>query len=254
MIKPAFVAPGDEVTTVGRAFGTPVVVKGWTWLPAAEVVAALVLAWADGRRRPQHAWRRRLLTGAAMMPVVLGSEWCHNFAHAMAAQAVGRPMDAMRIFWGTPLLVYYDLEDPTVTPRRHILRALGGPIFNMLVAPLAWLLRRRTRPGTLARDVADAAVATNVFIGTVGLVPIPGIDGGAVTKWALVARGRTPAQADIAVQKINGVLAAGLAAGAVAAFRGRRPWLGGLMVPFALTALAIAAGWLREQAPRGPEA
>lgn len=254
MIKPVVVAPGEKVTVVGRAFGTPVVVRGWTWLPLAEVIATLVLAWVDGNRRPQHTRRRRLLTGAATMPVVLGSEWCHNFAHAAAAALIGKRMDALRITWGTPLVVYYDIEDATVTPREHIFRALGGPVFNMLVAPIAWLLRRRTRPGTLARDVADAAVATNVFIGTVGLVPIPGIDGGAITKWALVARGRTPAQADMTVRKINGALAAGLAAGAVAAFRGRRPWLGGLMAPFALTALAIAAGWLREQAPRGPEA
>ncbi len=39
-------------------------------------------------------------------------------------------MDAMRIFWGTPLLVYFDIEDPSVTPKEHITRALGGPMFN----------------------------------------------------------------------------------------------------------------------------
>jgi len=250
MIKPAFVKQGDAVTTVARLFGTRVVVKGMTWLPAIQVVATLLLAWLFGKRHPGYSRSRRLLTGAAAMPVVLGSEWCHNLAHAAAAQGVGKPMDAMRIFWGTPLLVYYDLEDPTVTPRQHIARALGGPVFNMLVVPIAWRLRRRTRPGTLARDVADAAVVANAFIGTVGLLPIPGIDGGAITKWTLVARGQSPAQADMTVRGINGVLAAGLAAGAAAAFRGRRPWLGGLMVPFALTALAIATGWLREQAPR----
>ena len=48
------------------------------------------------------------------MPIVLGSEWCHNLAHAAAARAIGKPVDAIRITWGMPLLVYYDINDKNV--------------------------------------------------------------------------------------------------------------------------------------------
>jgi len=85
--------------------------------------------------------------------------------------------------------VYYDINDETVTPRQHIVRALGGPICNALILPFALLFRRLARQGSMARDVANAAVGMNAFLCTASLLPIPGIDGGPALKWALVERG-----------------------------------------------------------------
>jgi Zn-dependent protease len=247
MKKPAFVTPTDEVTTLGRLFGTPVVVKGITWLPVAELVAWAVLAWMAGKGRPARPWRERLGVGALTTMVMLGSEYCHNLAHAAAARLVGRPMDALRIVWGMPLVVYYDINDQTVTPRQHILRALGGPLCNALLLLLAWPIRRLTRPGSIAREVANAAVNANAFLCTVSLLPIPGIDGGPLLKWSLVERGYTVAQADEAVQGVNRLLGAGLGAAAGLAFRKRRHVLGAFLAMFAATALAVGFGLLKEQ-------
>ena len=163
MIKPPVVRPTDEVTAVGRIFGTPLVVKGKTWLPLIELGAWGLMARAAGKRRPERSWLARLGVGALTMPIVVGSEWCHNLAHAAAARLVGKPMDVLRITWGTPLVVYHDIADKTVTPRQHIIRALGGPVFNALVLPVALLLRRRTHPDSVARDVANAAVGANAL-------------------------------------------------------------------------------------------
>jgi hypothetical protein len=134
-----------------------------------------------------------------------------------------------------------------VTPRQHILRALGGPLFNLLVLPVALLLRQRTVPGSTARDVADAAVATNAFLPAVGLLPIPGIDGGPILKWSLVEKGYTPRQADEAVRKVDGALGVGLALAGALSFRKRRPLLGGFLALLAGTALTVALGILKEQ-------
>jgi hypothetical protein len=79
------------------------------------------------------------------------------------------------------------------------------------------------------------------------MLPIPYIDGGAVLKWTLVARGRTPEQADEALKQVNAVTAVGLGAGAVVACRKRKRFLGGILAMLAGTALMIATGLLREK-------
>jgi len=247
MIKPSVVDPMDEVTTVGKIFGTPLVVKGRTWLPLVQLIAWPIFAWVAGRQHPERSWLKRWGIGALTMTVVLGSEWCHNLAHAAAARLVGKPMDAIRITWGMPLVVYYDINDEDVTPRQHIIRALGGPIFNLSVLPIAQIYRRRAIPGTVTRDVLDAAVNTNAFLPAVGLLPIPGIDGGPILKWSLVESGQTTVEADIMVRKVDGVLGIILAFISVAAFRKRRWVAGCLCVQLAALALSIALGIFKEQ-------
>ena len=247
MQKPAAVKPTDEVTTVGTVFGTPLVVKGRTWLPLTQVAVWLIMAWHAGRGRPERSWGKRLVTGALTMAAILGSEWCHNLAHAAAARLVGRPMDALRVTWGMPLVVYYDVNDQTVTPRQHIARALGGPAFNALLLPLALLLRKLTRPGSVPRDVVDAAAGMNLFLSTASLLPIPGIDGGPILKWALVAHGSAPQEADETVKAVDRAVGAGLGAAAGLAFKKRRRFLGAILGMFSLISLAVGFGLLREQ-------
>jgi Zn-dependent protease len=246
MKNPLSLRPGDKITKIGHIFETPLVVKGLTWLPVIPLITWLVMSWLAGRGRPDRSWAKRAGVAALTMPALLGSEWCHNLAHAATAHASGKPMDAMRIAWGMPLCVYYDINDASVTPRQHILRSLGGPIFNLLVVPVALLLRRFTRPGTGAREAADVAVGMNIFLSTVSLLPLPGIDGGPILKWSLVERGLTIPQADEAVRKVDGVAAAALSAGSAVAFKNRRGWIGGLLAMFAILAFAISRGLIKE--------
>lgn len=246
MKKPVVVKPDDDVTTVGRVFGTPVVVKGKTWLPLTELAVWALMAWVAGRGRPERSWWKRLGVGALTMAAILGSEWCHNLAHAAAARLVGKPMDALRITWGMPLVVYHDLHDGSVTPRQHILRALGGPVFNALLLPLAMLFRRSTREGSTLRDVANAAVGMNTFLCTASLLPIPGIDGGPILKWSLVERGHRPEEADEMVMGINRAVGPGLGVAAGVAIKERRWLLGTILAGFAALALAVGFGYVKE--------
>lgn len=245
-VKPSVVEPADSVTVVGRVFGTPVVVKGKTWLPLIELPVWGVMAWIAGKRRPERSWQARLGIGALTMPVVVGSEWYHNFAHAAAARWVGKPMDVLRITWGTPLVVYYVLDDPSVTPRQHIVRALGGPAANAVAFLICLLLRRCTRPDSVAREIAGTAVWTNGFLCTVGLLPLPGIDGGPILKWSLVQRGRTPQEADRVVERVDSVLGVILGIAAGWAFKQRRWILGAVLAQFAVLALGLGLRLIRE--------
>lgn len=246
MKKPPVVSRGEEVTTFSEVFSAPLVTKGKTWFPLVQIAAWSVMAWVAKKRHPERTWRQSFCVAALTTPIMLGSEWCHNLAHAAAAQWVGKPVDAIRVTWGMPLLVYHDINDLTITPRQHIIRALGGPVFNLLALPFALLFRKLTKPGSAARDAADIAVGTNIFLPAVGMIPIPGIDGGPVLKWSLVARGKTVAEADLAVRKVDGALAPVFAAGAAVAFRKRRWLIGALLGQFAVLAFSIAVGWFQE--------
>ncbi len=247
MIKPAFLIAEDQPTVVGQVFGTPVVVKGWTGLPVLELVAWMILSWVAGKKLPDLSWRKRLYAGAITTIVLLGSEWCHNLAHAAAASRIGEPVDAIRIFFGTPLLIYYDINDQQVTPVQHITRALGGPIFNAVMIPFAWLASHYSHDGTLTRYVANFALGTNCFISMVALLPIPGIDGGPILKWSLVEAGRSAAEADKVVKRVNLALGSGLSVAVGAAIKKRRKSTAVVCAAFAVTSLAIGLGLLKEQ-------
>ena len=247
MIKPEIISPGESVNQVGEIFDAPLVTKGWTWLPLTEVAVWMIMAREAGLLHPERSWFSRLGVAALTMPVILGSEWCHNLAHAAAAKWVGHPVDAIRVTWGMPLLVYHDIEDADVTPRKHIVRALGGPVFNTILFGMAALLRPLTKPESIARDVVDAAFGMNAFLVLGGLLPIPGIDGGAALKWMLVKKGQTPTEADASIRKVDAVTALGLGAGAMVAFKKRKRLLGGIFTMFAGFALVIATGLLKEK-------
>ncbi len=247
VIKPAVVRPTDDVTHVGRVFDTPVVVKDTTWLPVTQFAVWLLMSWLAGRGRDDRPWWKRLGVGALTMSTILGSEWCHNLAHAAAAQSIGKPMDALRVTWGMPLVVYYDINDSSVTSCQHIFRALGGPVGSGLLLLLALLFRRLTRQGTVPGDVANAAVGMNAFLFSVSLLPIPGIDGGPILKWSLVDRGATPEEADKTVRGVNRVLGGGLGVAAGIALKKRRRFVGSILAMFAALSLSIGFGLLKEQ-------
>ena len=212
MVKPVVVKPADDVTTVGSVLGTPVVVKGVTWLPLTQFAVWLIHGLAC-RSRPS----RPVMVEAA-------GDWCADhgppFWGPNGATILPTPPRPgswasrwMRcVFRGAcRLVVYYDVNDETVTPRQHIVRALGGPVCNALLLPFALLLRRFARQGSVLGDVANAAVGMNLFLCTASLLPIPGIDGGPILKWALVERGSTPEEADELVRGVDRVVGGGWA-------------------------------------------
>jgi Zn-dependent protease len=154
-------------------------------------------------------------------------------------------MDALRITWGMPLCVYYELEDARVTPHQHIARALGGPLFNLAASLGLGRIRSSSRSGTPAREIVDTALGANLLILGAGLLPYPGLDGGVILKWGLVQAGRSTQQADTITRQVDGVVAAGLAGAALAA-RKRRPWLSALFALLSLLGIAFSLGILRE--------
>jgi Zn-dependent protease len=113
--------------------------------------------------------------------------------------------------------------------------------------PFLVIIRRFTRPASVAHEVVDAATGMNLFLSTVSLLPIPGIDGGAILKWSLAARGRSVPEADEIVKKTNLVVGAGLSVAAGLAVRKRRKFIGAMLGMFAALALAVGFGFIKEE-------
>lgn len=183
--------------------------------------------------------------GSLKMAAFLGWEWLHNLAHAAAAQWTGKPMDRLDIVAGMPLCIYSPQNHHSTSPRQHIYRALGGPLFNLAVMVGTWVLRQFSHPASITREVLDVAVGTNTLLSTVSLLPVPGIDGGPILKWSLVDRGRSPEQANLIVRRVNLGLAMPLVGLSVFFFH--RGWrLSGMLAAlFSILSLVIGAGWLK---------
>ena len=246
MIKPAFLQPDDQPTIIGKVFGAPLVVKGQTGYPLLELVTWGFLTWVARLKHPEWSSWKHVLAGGVASALTFVSEWCHNLAHVAGAYWIGKPADAIRIFWGTPLLIYYDPDDLTVTPRQHLVRALGGPVFSISMLPVTWLVTRLTRSGSLMNYLAGFALGINSIISCASLLPIPGLDGGAILRWSLVEKGRTRTQADQVIQKVNRLTGSGLAAASGIAFMHRNKGLGLGLALFAAISLAIGFYILKE--------
>jgi hypothetical protein len=230
----------------GRLGETEITWRGLGWLPFTQVIIWGAFARASKKRKPHKSWIRAGIEGFCQMMVMVGSEWGHNLAHLVASQAIHKPMDEIRIQLGMPRCVYYQLNDPDVTPQEHVARSLGGPIFNLMVFPFAWVARKLTKKDSIVGMTARSAYDTNLLLILVSLLPIPGIDGGSILKWSLVDRGRTLQEADEVVQKVNGPLALLLGLFSSGAFLKKKPLLGLFNLMLGGISLSVYLGWLKE--------
>lgn len=192
---------------------------------------------ARGKRRPQLSWPARLLAGALSLPIALLPDFVHFWGHTVSARYAGAPMDTILYAVGMPRTLY---ADNAVPPHTHRMRALGGVIFNALALLGGLLVRRATPPDSFARELADLFCAGNGFLVPASLVPLPFVDGGTILKWTLVEQGRSEAEADALIRRIDGAVGiAAASAGTLALARGWR-LAGGALIGGGLSALAAA--------------
>jgi Zn-dependent protease len=246
MKKPAVLTPSDPVWEITQIFKTPLVVrKDFSALPLAPLLATVYF---DRHLRIHHPdlTRHRLAWSTVCALAMLGSEWCHNLTHTFVADRIGKPIDRIRVIFGMPLLVYYDPDDPAVTPREHMLRAIGGPLFNALTLLPLFLLQRAASEHTPQHFLARLTFGTNLFLLTAGLTPHPSLDGGPLLKWSLIDRGRSRREAEAIVKRANGIVAAVFSLLSVILNLGGKRRMAAVLGLMGLSSWAIALGWLDE--------
>jgi hypothetical protein len=58
----------------------------------------------------------------------------------------------------------------------HLVRSLGGPVFNLLIAGILSMLATGTPPG-FGSELIASLISTNLFFGFGGFLPLPSVDG-----------------------------------------------------------------------------
>jgi hypothetical protein len=237
-------ASSEILTMIGS---TPVTYRGWSWIPITQFVAWVFFTKQASRRKPADSIIHWTVEGTLKTIVTLGSEWCHNLAHLLASNLIGKPMDELRVQMGMPRCIYNNINDPEVSPRQHVVRSLGGPIMNMILLPISWFYKKVSKPDTITGETAKLFYQTNLFLSLISLLPIPGIDGGPLLKWSLVDRGCSIEEADEAVRKTNGPLAMAMGLFSSWYFARKRLVAGFFYAMLGLTSLSIFFGWLKEK-------
>jgi Zn-dependent protease len=99
----------------------------------------------------------------------------HAFGHILSGKIVHSAMDELLITATRDVNLYHG--DQSLVPGHvHLVRSLGGPIFNLFIAGVFAEFAMSTGPGFWA-DLVASLISTNQFFGFGGLLPLPSVDG-----------------------------------------------------------------------------
>ena len=99
----------------------------------------------------------------------------HAFGHILSGKLVNSAMDELLITATRDVNLYHG--DQSMIPSHvHLIRSLGGPVFNLIVAGTLITLAPRIAPGFWSGLIASL-ISTNLFFGFGGFLPLPSVDG-----------------------------------------------------------------------------
>lgn len=172
---------GLRIATIG---GVPVYLgKGWGLIALVLIVwyGAQIQVWA-----PQLGLAAYLVATAGAV-ILLLSVLVHEAAHAVAARRCGYPVDrVVANLWGGHTA--YNPAD--ATPGRSAFIAFVGPLSNIVVGGLCWLLLPQVDQ-PVGYGLLWAAAYANLLVGVFNLLPGLPLDGGFLVDavvWKLTGR------------------------------------------------------------------
>jgi hypothetical protein len=184
-----------------RIFNTPVKIKFVVLLMLIVLWAGIT--WLGLYWHPERSLWQGLLIGFVSMIFFALSDFGHPFGHIFSARYAGAPMDEILLSGGMPRTLYWNND---VLPNVHRMRAMGGLIFNLISFLLSITIFQIASDHSIVREWMGWSAAGHGLIFVMSLIPLPMIDGGTILKWTLVARGRTEAEADDLVRRVDWIL------------------------------------------------
>jgi hypothetical protein len=138
----------------------------WKFVPPKLIIGlvAAFIAWPDA------AIGIRLIMGLYYGLLLLVTLFLHIVGHILSSRWIKAPVREAHV---TPILIHVLHHDTAeVSPRAHLIRALGGPLMNIALAWLS-LVVWSLGGGHLLLAFAN----TNFAIAVLTLLPFPGVDG-----------------------------------------------------------------------------
>jgi len=172
----------------------------------------VAITWLGIYLHPGRGFWIGVLVGFTTVLVLLIADFGHAIAHIFSARYSGAPMDEIQISaeQGMPRTLYWNNE---VSPNTHRMRAIGGPIFNLLGLLLSLIIYTVVTRNSIAWELAAWSAGGHGLLFIMSLTPMPMVDGGTILKWTLVAKGKSAKEADEIVRRIDWLL--GLIAGII---------------------------------------
>lgn len=157
---------------IGRFWGVKLLVTPITWLgPFVFFGLHFLLNLLNTRLTlTDRLYQSMLFTIAVEITTVL-----HALGHIISGKMVHSAMDELLITATRDVNLYHG--DQSVVPGHvHLVRSLGGPVFNIIVAGLLSVLVVGVAPGFWSGLLASL-ISTNRFFGFGGFLPLPSVDG-----------------------------------------------------------------------------
>ena len=158
--------------TIGRFWGVTLLVTPLTWLGPFVFFGVNILLNALNSR---ISLADRLYQALLFMIAVETTTLLHAFGHILSGKLVRSPMDELLITATRDINLYHG-DQSRIPGYVHLVRSIGGPIFNVFVAGICALIATRVAPGFWSSFITGL-VATNLFFGLGGFLPLPSIDG-----------------------------------------------------------------------------
>jgi hypothetical protein len=166
------------------------------------------VTWLGLYWHPERDFWQGLLIGLVTALLLLLAEYGHPLAHIFSARYSGAPMDEILIALDMPRTLYANND---VLPKVHLMRALGGPIFNLIGLLLSLAIYVVASGNPIAAELAGWSALGHGLLLVMSLSPLPPTDGGTLLKWTLVEKGKTEKEADEMVRRVDWVMGIGAA-------------------------------------------
>lgn len=167
--------------------GIPIYVS-WTWWFFAALIM-VVFRPTFSRALPEASTPWTWAVAGFFVLIMFGTVLIHELAHALAAISFRWKVNDVTLnFWGGATVYQHSSAGKKQTPLRSLTVAIVGPISNLVIAAVAWLLLQvLLEPTGTAQVLLTVTVWTNVLIGIFNLLPGHPLDGGRVVESAVWA-------------------------------------------------------------------
>ena len=157
---------------IGQFWGVKLFITPITWLGPFVFFGLhfLINLLNPGLSFPDRLYQSLLFTIAVEITTVL-----HAFGHILSGKLVNSAMDELLITATRDVNLYHG-DQRLVPGYIHLVRSLGGPVFNLIVAGLLSFFVAGVSSSFWSALVASL-ISTNRFFGFGGFLPLPSVDG-----------------------------------------------------------------------------
>ena len=157
---------------IGWFWGVRLLVTPITWLGPFVFFGLhfLLNLWNPNLSLTDRLYQSMLFTIAVEITTAL-----HALGHILSGKMVNSAMDELLITATRDVNLYHG-DQNSIPSHVHLVRSLGGPMFNLIVAGLLSIAAPNVPAGFWSGLVASL-ISTNLFFGFGGFLPLPSVDG-----------------------------------------------------------------------------